>query len=97
MNPRLEREVREALNAASENDPRPTLMTPALWDMLLSYENGELDMAGTLDMYRLLIQSGLAWTLQGSYGRDAERLLMAGIITCQRVNDGPLVCRVVQI
>ncbi|MGW5130854.1 DUF7417 domain-containing protein [Streptomyces sp. NPDC004135] len=48
---------------------------------LISYEIGELDDSETLDMFATLIKSGMAWTLQGTYGRTAERLIEAGLIT----------------
>ncbi|MFD7976743.1 hypothetical protein [Streptomyces sp. NPDC059071] len=48
---------------------------------LMSYELGELDDHETLDLFATLIRSGMAWTLQGSYGRTAERLIEAGLIT----------------
>jgi hypothetical protein len=51
---------------------------------LISYEQGELDVRETLDLFALLIKSGMAWTLQGSYGRTADELRHKGLIT----NDG---------
>lgn len=101
MNARLGREVREALNANQGDDlpvqaPNKDDMAKVM-DMIIPYESGQLDMEQTLEMFRLIIQTSLAWSLQGSYGRNAERLLRAGIITCQRVNSGPLVCKVVRI
>ncbi|MGW4158722.1 DUF7417 domain-containing protein [Streptomyces sp. NPDC004788] len=48
---------------------------------LMSYELGELDDHETLDLFATLIRSGMAWTLQGSYGRTAERLIEAELIT----------------
>jgi hypothetical protein len=48
---------------------------------LISFELGELDDAETLDLFATLIKSGMAWTLQGTYGRTAQRLIDAGLIT----------------
>ncbi|QOV06196.1 hypothetical protein KGG72_gp66 [Streptomyces phage Salutena] len=48
---------------------------------LISYEQGELDPAETLDLFGLLVKSGMAWTLQGSYGRTANELIHAGYLT----------------
>ena len=48
---------------------------------LISYEIGELSDAETLELFATLILSGMAWTLQGTYGRTAVRLIEAGLIT----------------
>lgn len=48
---------------------------------LISLEAGELDAAETLELFGLLVKSGMAWTLQGSYGLTAERLIHAGYLT----------------
>ncbi|MEU8621398.1 hypothetical protein [Streptomyces sp. NPDC048623] len=48
---------------------------------LMSYELDELDDHETLDLFATLIRSGMAWTLQGSYGRTADRLIEAELIT----------------
>ncbi len=33
-----------------------------------------------LDAWQLLIDSGIVWQLQGTYGRHAERLIEAGLV-----------------
>ncbi|WP_456156736.1 DUF7417 domain-containing protein [Streptomyces mirabilis] len=48
---------------------------------LMSYEAGELDARDTLDLFGLLVRSGMAWTLQGSYGRTANELMHLGYLT----------------
>lgn len=48
---------------------------------LISYELGELDDDETLKLFAHLIETGMAWNLQGSYGRAAERLISLGLIT----------------
>ncbi|MDX3525101.1 hypothetical protein P1P75_01210 [Streptomyces sp. ID05-39B] len=50
---------------------------------LMSFEAGELDARETLELFGLLIKSGMAWTLQGSYGRTANELTHAGYLTAE--------------
>jgi hypothetical protein len=52
-----------------------------LFDALMAYENGTLDEEGMLDLFQGLVSTGLAWQLQGSYGRMAAQLLDAGLIS----------------
>ncbi|MDX3405126.1 hypothetical protein PV708_02550 [Streptomyces sp. ME02-6977A] len=48
---------------------------------IMSLEAGELDAAETLELFGLLVKSGMAWTLQGNYGRAAAELIHAGYLT----------------
>lgn len=50
-------------------------------DMIMSYEQGDLSDEDTLELFSRLIKSGLAWKLQGSYGRTAKALIDAGRIS----------------
>ena len=47
-------------------------------DKIVAFEQGELDEEGILELFQELIDSGLAWQLQGSYGRIARNLIEAG-------------------
>jgi hypothetical protein len=46
--------------------------------LISEYEAGNLDEFETISLFQYLIDSGLAWELQGSYGRTAQRLIAAG-------------------
>jgi len=51
-----------------------------LLDKILAYENGEMEKGEVLVFFQELVNTGLAWKLQGSYGRMAVRLIETGEI-----------------
>lgn len=48
---------------------------------IIDYENGDLSAVETLDLFAELIRSGMAWSLQGHYGRTAAALIEGEFIT----------------
>lgn len=44
-------------------------------DYIMSYEDGSIDDRGVLELFSHLIKNGMAWTLQGHYGRTASHLI----------------------
>lgn len=48
---------------------------------IVEYESGEMSMDEIIEFFADLIKSGMAWQLQGSYGRTAASLIEAGYIT----------------
>jgi hypothetical protein len=50
---------------------------PNVSDMM-AYENGTMDREQMVDFFQGLIDSGIVWSLQGSYGRTAAQLIDSG-------------------
>ena len=46
---------------------------------IMAYEDGQLEEEEIVKGFQALIDSGLAWQLQGSYGRAAKALIDAGL------------------
>jgi hypothetical protein len=56
--------------------PRPLDLTGAIID----FESGNLDHDEVIGLFQSLVDTGLAWQLQGSYGRLAAQLIEEGLI-----------------
>lgn len=50
-------------------------------DAIIAYEQGDLPEDETIALFQRLVDSGLVWSLQGSYGRAAVRLIELGLVT----------------
>jgi hypothetical protein len=53
------------------------MMAPTV-EMIMDYEAGELGLEESVLLFQELIDTGLAWRLQGHYGRTAQRLIEDG-------------------
>jgi hypothetical protein len=47
---------------------------------IIDFEQGNLSTEGTIRLFQYLVDTGMAWTLQGFYGRTAARMIEAGLI-----------------
>jgi len=50
---------------------------------IMAWEGGEMSDDATIDFFAELVANGMAWTLQGCYGRTAVALIDAGYISRQ--------------
>jgi hypothetical protein len=49
-------------------------------EKIIAYESGELGEDDTIQLFQELVDSGLAWQLQGHYGRTANFLIENGLV-----------------
>jgi hypothetical protein len=47
---------------------------------IMAHESGGLDDAGIVELFQHLVDTGMAWQLQGNYGRVANALIQAGYV-----------------
>lgn len=48
---------------------------------IVAYEHGDLNDADTIDLFQYLVDSGLAYQLQGHYGRTADTLIRQHLVS----------------
>ena len=57
-------------------------MSSDLIGEIIEYESGEMSEEDMIVFFQKLIDNGMAWTLQGHYGRTATALIEQGL--CER-------------
>ena len=80
--------VQKLSNRAEFLYPQKEGSVKDLASTIIAFEVGELDHDQTIGLFQYLVDTGMAWTLQGSYGRTAVNLLQAGLITQIGGKDG---------
>lgn len=55
-----------------------------LAERLFAFESGDLSETDTVQLFQELVNTGLAWQLQGFYGRTAMAMIHDGLITDPR-------------
>jgi len=50
-----------------------------LTTQIIMYEQDELNEEETIGLFQDLIDTGMAWSLQGHYGRTAQHLIESGL------------------
>jgi len=50
-------------------------------DSIIKYEDGSMNAAEIIELFQELVNNGMAWSLQGHYGRFATQLIDEGIVT----------------
>lgn len=50
-------------------------------DKMIAWESGDISGHDLVKLFSYLIETGKAWSLQGSYGRAAEALINAKVIS----------------
>jgi len=54
------------------------MLNPNLLNQIVRYEGGEMEEDEVVEFFQGLIDSGLAWRLQGDYGRMAASMIGHG-------------------
>jgi len=67
----------KAMNA----DPALVINEENRFEYMMQFEDGTIASPDGVKLFQHLIDTGLAWTLQGTYGRTAKQLIDAGICT----------------
>jgi hypothetical protein len=68
----------------ANDNPNPQLQPLDLTSQIIAYEAGEMDDVDVVPFFQQLVDTGLAWQLQGHYGRMAHQMILDGWIHDKR-------------
>lgn len=71
--------VTDQLNTKIKSEKTSSATISALVDDVMAWEQGEMSEEDEVVFFQGLIDSGMAWQLQGTYGRTAQGLIDAGL------------------
>ena len=57
------------------------MLPSARLNLIMQYEDGSISDDDAIRLFQDLVDTGLAWELQGHYGRTAHAMLKAGVIS----------------
>lgn len=77
-NPKHRHKIKDGRIEIVNNNKKGVRTMADLTGAIIDYEMGSLSEDETIELFQALIDSGLAWSLQGSYGRTAKDLIEAG-------------------
>jgi len=60
--------------------PEPSMDNDRAFEMMIRYEEVGLTTAETIELFQYLVDTGMAWRLQGFYGRQAMALIEEGFV-----------------
>ncbi len=65
-------------------DTKVSESTESQLDRMMAWEDGTLSFSATVELFQELVNSGLAWQLQGMYGRYAKDLIDSGYVEVRK-------------
>ena len=73
-------EIPKGIRAERPPSMGSTVNKDNLVNYIIAYEDGNMTVGQFLKLFGYLIKTGTVWSLQGSYGRQARRLIDSGFI-----------------
>lgn len=72
--------VENGITSKKQKEDEMMAKTYDVTGAIIAFEGGELNEKETIELFQHLVDTGMAWQLQGSYGRQAKAMLDAGVI-----------------